>query len=222
MNDYTISNQTENTFNDYIGKDFALNFENINTTVFKNKSINYLKITTTGIMLISSSANVEANIFESSSDAHIYEYSEQYLKPNYNTLDYTDYLKCFDGNSEANEISFQKIEKITGEILSFISLKENWDGFGAYPLERDGAVNALSLVNSLGSDIVGNISDLYPNSHGTISFEWEGNASFLSLEIGNSSFSYYKESNSGTLYYDNLELNGENISALKNNLQIFI
>lgn len=114
------------------------------------------------------------------------------------------------------------VEQITADVLSFISLKENWDGFGAYPLEKVVAVNALSVINPLGTEIAGNISDVYPNSHGTVSCEWESESSFLSLEIGNSTFSYYKEYKGKTLYYDNLLLNDKNILTLKNNLQSFV
>ena len=84
-------------------------------------------------------------------------------------------------------------------ILSFKTLHESWDGYGALPLEAKSASNAVYLITKLSDKVKSKISNVYPNSNGTISFEWENYVGErLVTEIGNGTMSYYLKLNSYT------------------------
>ncbi|MCF0056707.1 hypothetical protein [Dyadobacter sp. CY356] len=95
--------------------------------------------------------------------------------------------------------------QVIKEIVSFASLNHDWDGFGALPLEVESAANAISITNRLSNSALSGISALYPNPHGTISIDWEnGSNEIISLEVGNTSFSYYvKLESSEPAFFDN-------------------
>src|SRR5690606_20136204 len=57
-------------------------------------------------------------------------------------------------------------EDLVNEILSFKSLKENWDGYGAVPLEIKSASNALNILNKLDNTSISKVNEIYPNPHG--------------------------------------------------------
>jgi len=121
--------------------------------------------------------------------------------------------------------SFQKFtftrKSVIQEILSFKSLINNWDGYNAMPLEIESASNTIYLINLLDEKIVGSIDDLYPNPHGTISFEWVNSFNEkIYLEIGNESFSFFVKFNSSKpLFFDNLEISDENIEILAKHIR---
>ena len=94
--------------------------------------------------------------------------------------------------SYIKETNFKRDEVIK-EIVSFVSLNHSWDGHGALPLEVESAANAIVFTNQLSDNVLlDKLVHLYPNPHGTISFDWENESDeIISLEIGNSSFSYY-------------------------------
>ena len=83
-------------------------------------------------------------------------------------------------------------EDILNSIEEFKNLENNWDGYGAIPLSLESAKNAKEFISSLSDEIFENFYDGYPNTHGTISFEWKNNDGheFL-IEIGNKMMSYY-------------------------------
>lgn len=102
------------------------------------------------------------------------------------------------------------------EILSFKSLQNSWDGYGAVPVQIKSAANAIEIVNNLSSDSLDKISDIFPNPNGTISFQWENVAEeIISLEVGDHTFSYYVEMNSSeTLYFNDVRATPEEIKNL--------
>lgn len=128
--------------------------------------------------------------------------------------EYFSELKNLDGKN------FTKKE-IIEKVLSFKSLEDSWDGYGAIPLEIQASSNALSLIDSIGDELSCKLYDIYPNPHGTITLEWENiDNECLVLEIGNKTFSYYLELNSvETLYRSKLLLTNENIKLLKNHIK---
>lgn len=92
-------------------------------------------------------------------------------------------------------INISKIE-LQKEILSFLSLQENWDGYGAIPTLVDCANNVLSIINLMPEYYIGMVDDYYPNSNGTITMVWgDDNIKVLSLEVGKDTMSYYEEIN---------------------------
>lgn len=106
---------------------------------------------------------------------------------------------------------------IVEEIISFKSLENSWDGFGALPLGVKSATKAISLLDSFDMDILVKISDIHPNPNGTITFDWENkDAEIVSLEIGKDTFTYFVDFNSiETKFYNNQNFSFENIKMLK-------
>lgn len=106
--------------------------------------------------------------------------------------------------------------ELVKKIIAFRSLNHSWDGYGAFPAEVESATNAITIVGKLPSKAIALISDLFPNPNGTISFIWENvNDERVSLEVGNSTFSYYVKFNSqDVLFFDNKEINDKEISEL--------
>lgn len=112
-----------------------------------------------------------------------------------------------------------KKKDLIEKILSFKSLQESWDGFGAIPLEVKSSINAINFINSLNeyeNDIELSPVDIFPNPHGTISMIWENlYEERLSLEIGNYSLSYYNIFNgSEPEFFDNIEFKEDNIENI--------
>jgi hypothetical protein len=76
------------------------------------------------------------------------------------------------------------------QILSQLSeLPENWDGYGAAPIECDTANNAHRALNVL--LLSAPVPEITPNTNGTVSFEWESRFGHAHLEIGRTRFSFY-------------------------------
>lgn len=107
-------------------------------------------------------------------------------------------------------------DELIKEILSFKSLNNNWDGYGAHPLQINSAFNALKLIDLLENSIVAKIDDIYPNPNGTVSFMWKNTIDErISLEVGNQTISYYvKSNNNETLFFNKISINDESISKL--------
>lgn len=103
------------------------------------------------------------------------------------------------------------------KILSFKSLENSWDGYGALPLGVKSAKNTLSLIDSFDAFILNKISDMHPNPNGTITIEWENKDSeIISLEVGKDTFTYYVDFNSlETKFYNKQRFSFENIQMLK-------
>ena len=130
--------------------------------------------------------------------------------------DYTNYFDFYiDTVNKIDKINFTKKE-IIKNILSFKSLNNNWDGYNAIPLEVESASNAIFLVNELGEQNIGKLDDIYPNTHGTLTFEWINELNEkLFLEVGNDRFSFFvKYNNTTPQFFNDLELNNENIKKL--------
>lgn len=132
---------------------------------------------------------------------------------------YESYIKELD---ELSVISISRSkEDILREILSFKILKNNWDGYGAYPAEVLATVKSILLLEKLTLKDLEKISDLFPNPHGTISLIWKNNSGErISLEIGNELMSYYvKYNGQEVIFQDNLEINNTNAQVLSTYIQ---
>ena len=114
-------------------------------------------------------------------------------------------------NELAEKIPQKKVAKkdLIKEIISFESLKLNWDGYGAYPLEVESAANAIELINFLAVDVYSQIDQIYPNPNGTISIVWSNKFNEeVSIEIGNKTMSYYVQiCSKEILFYNNIFIN---------------
>lgn len=83
-------------------------------------------------------------------------------------------------------------EAINKQLDEMSGLRNNWDGFGSIPPFPEIVTVAKQLVNSFTEQEIAKMSDLFPNPHGTITFDWENeNDEKLSLEIGVVTYSYY-------------------------------
>jgi hypothetical protein len=108
------------------------------------------------------------------------------------------------------------------EIDNFKKLEYNWDGYGAIPVEKDSINNTINILEKIGDDNISKVNGIYPNTHGTISIEFENNQSEkLNLEIGNTYFAYYLELNGlDVKFYNNLIFSHENIENLIKNINL--
>ncbi len=130
----------------------------------------------------------------------------------------SDFL--YDVNCIASKKHTKK--EIIKEILSFKTLNNNWDGYGAIPLEIESASNAILLIDLLGESIFCSVNEIYPNPNGTISLKWN-NASdeTLSMEVGNNTLSYYISlSNSKPLFFNNIEINAKEAEKISKYIQM--
>lgn len=168
------------------------------------------KIGILGTVLLCSSPNIYATEFRYSINDNIHIESFDCVQNVSSQFD-----KYIDDVSSIDKVNFTKKEILKG-ILSFKSLYNSWDGYGALPLEIEGASNAINIINSIDEKLIGKIEDYYPNSHGTVSFEWVNSfKEKLFLEIGNEYFSFFvKHNGSEPLFYNELEFNNENIKML--------
>ncbi len=125
-----------------------------------------------------------------------------------------------------DEISFNKDfvtkHRIIKNILSFKSLNQSWDGFGAIPLEIDSATNTIQLIDLVGEKLFCKINDYYPNPNGTISLEWKNNLNEkVSVEVGNDTFSYFVELASKEVqFFNKQKINSKDAQMLAEFIQV--
>ena len=72
------------------------------------------------------------------------------------------------------------MKEIVERIKSFRELKQNWDGYGAEPLDPSVIVAALHFVDLIGCSP--NI-EVFPTALGTIQFEWENGIYYVETEV---------------------------------------
>lgn len=108
------------------------------------------------------------------------------------------------------------------EILSFKSLKDNWDGRGGYPLEVESASNVINLIDLVGENTFCSVDELATNPNGTISLIWNNKSGeTISLEVGNKTMSYYVDlASKETLFFDNIEINRVEAKKISDYIQI--
>jgi hypothetical protein len=113
------------------------------------------------------------------------------------------------------------LEKFLNEVLSFKSLENNWDGYGAIPTEVKSATQAISLASRLSERTLSKVSDVFPNPNGTVTIEWENHSGEkLVAEIGNNTFSYYLELNAlPPKFFNNVQVGEESVSALNTHIK---
>jgi hypothetical protein len=115
----------------------------------------------------------------------------------------------------------EKLENIVKSIDEFHGLENNWDGYGAIPLSLGSAKNAKEFIRNLPNELFENFYDGFPNTHGTISFEWKNknNEEFF-IEIGETKMSYFLTlDNQKPIKKDLVEFNTENIKTIKSYIQ---
>lgn len=186
--------------------DYLLNkdeFESTNTeaaNLFKNNNKTKMALlVATGLVTLSPNLAVRAEIkIQKENRLSIENYEENVC--------INDYLK--DLNNIIIKKNYDKKE-ILKKIFAFKMLNENWDGYGAYPLEAETAANAIEMLDLIGEELFSGVNDIYPNPNGTLTFEWNNNTGeIFSLEIGNNKVSYFLEMTpEETIYKNNIPVN---------------
>ncbi len=128
-------------------------------------------------------------------------------------------LNVFEGGSAINrdpililssaklDLSGNKYENLRDQIDHFQGLKNNWDGYGGIPLlDEVGCLGKKLISVFLSSVFVDKISDIFPNPHGTLTFEWENTeGEKVSLEMGTDNYSYFAKFNNENPKFKNGE-----------------
>lgn len=111
------------------------------------------------------------------------------------------------GVMEDTNVVFHKVVEMTNEIvddeqsdsprmqarsqvLAIANFKDDWDGYGAMRPLSACLSHALDIIDD-DKFSMENLSDIYPNPNGTITFEWENDDKEIGLELGSQEFSYY-------------------------------
>jgi hypothetical protein len=149
------------------------------------------------------------NVIEEASTFSLEAYENVFLIDNYSYL-------------QNNEVLNKKKKETIESILSFKSLQESWDGYGAFPLQVKSAANAIDFLDilELGSEFFPP-TDIFPNPTGTASLIWENEEEErLSLEIGNNAMSYYTKFNGSEVdFFNDVEINEFNIGNITRKIQ---
>jgi hypothetical protein len=90
-------------------------------------------------------------------------------------------------------------ENLKREIKELSSLPNNWDGYGALPVFDDCIANAIRVLSDEHIPSK-DITEVYANTNGTVSIEWEHNDNLISVEFGKDSFAYYVDQDGHTYY----------------------
>lgn len=109
-------------------------------------------------------------------------------------------------------------EELIKKIIELTNLKENWDGYGALPLDTNIASKLIYISSSFPSDFFDN-ADIYPNPHATLSIEWENENNKLSLELGIDTMSYYAKDDTSVSFYDKRKYNLNSYVKLRKKLE---
>lgn len=118
----------------------------------------------------------------------------------------------------------QARKELINQIISFKSLNENWDGYGAIPLGVKCASSAIEIARNIENTAIDNIEDCFPNTNGSISIQWKNKSGErLSLSIGEDTFSYYcKRNGIATEYFNNVAINEDGIRVLSASIQSIV
>lgn len=101
------------------------------------------------------------------------------------------------------------------EVLSFMQLDEDWDGYNGYPPSLNSLLNTIQFITLLDGIVVEKISDIFPTPNGTLVVDWDSPEEMLGLEIGNTTFSYYvKRKSQDTLYFNEILISKDEIDKI--------
>jgi hypothetical protein len=90
-----------------------------------------------------------------------------------------------------------EIEEAKRQIAELRMLANNWDGYGAIPIQENTKNNALAAADQV-LQWAPFPADIAPNPNGTISLEWETEYGTAHLEIGLTRYSFYMDRRGGT------------------------
>lgn len=186
INDKTYSlDEVSNLMTKLSEEDSPFNFATENEKSVSSKSKTYMSAVLFASLLTSPNYAMTS---EANSDKN--DYLSDLVKIDSEHNQYVDFL-----TSHTN-LGIQKRQMITEQILSFKSLSNNWDGYGAIPTEIRSASNAITLIQNLSPSIVSKITSVYPTTNGTVALVWENkDDERVSFEIGDDNYSFYTKLN---------------------------
>lgn len=101
------------------------------------------------------------------------------------------------GHEIDKPVSYDPAKEIYKNIQTFLSLPDNWDGYGAIAPEFKTVINSNTFINQVPENYLNCFAteDISLTPYGTVILEWhnEQNQSVISFEIGNSEIGYYSE-----------------------------
>lgn len=103
--------------------------------------------------------------------------------------------------------SYSEKEKMLGKLSNFFCNlnQEGWDGYNAFPIERDSYLNARKIVMGTPDSIL-QLWNIFPSPNGTISFEFK-EREIAAMSVGNKDFSYVAMKESGDSIMEQREFN---------------
>ena len=103
-------------------------------------------------------------------------------------------LKGVTSGADTRTVKSEQIDRsaLYAQINEISEFQKNWDGYDALPVSKECVDNALSIISSI-PDFVPS-PDIFPNSNGTITLEWEAKSGTVSIEVGDSSYSSFVDS----------------------------
>ena len=107
-----------------------------------------------------------------------------------------------------------KRENLKVEVMALAKLEDNWDEEGAQRVSTTAIKNVLNLLDyhSVRIDL---IVDIYANTNGTVSVEWENdNHEYAGVQIGRKQMSYYVTRHQGSDYCNLEYINEKNYQKL--------
>lgn len=156
--------------------------------------------------------------------------------PNFKNVDFSndisktihEYCKHIEAPLQTTQLEYQilfdnsfSIDEFINEVLSFKTLQNNWDGYGAIPSGVKCTGKVISLAYKLPSKQIAKISEVFPNPNGTVTLEWENHSGErLVAEVGKNTFSYYVKLNSfDPKFYNEVLASDEGIYELSQNIK---
>jgi hypothetical protein len=182
--------------------------------------IPFVKLLAAGAVIISSHHGEDAsvkNIIVSQEEDNIEICIDNYTNSIEAKMEeYLAELDCFNALPKYSKQDLYK------RIISFKTLNNSWDGYGAYPLEAESATNALLLLDSIGENVFGNVDEVYPNNNGTITFTWENESEeVVNIEVGNKTMSYFVDlKGMETSFINNVEIDDEEANKISEYIQL--
>jgi len=97
-------------------------------------------------------------------------------------------------------LAFFEMNEARAEIQRLAILEENWDGYGAIPIQKPTMRNAVAAVDQV-LMFAPAPSDIAPNPNGTVSLEWQSDFGTAQLEIGETRCSFFMDRRGGTSFF---------------------
>lgn len=110
-------------------------------------------------------------------------------------------------------------ESVVGDkILEQIAnLGVDWDGYGAEPIDQLVMQNSRGALLTMLKTVP--LPEIYPNTNGTMTFEWESSKGVAHLELGTERYSYFLKPASGQSIFSNGMLDGLDVNVLAANVE---